>query len=247
MLEDHLAPDDGDRRGRDRPVLLSLRSARRVLGRAGHRSRGCDRVAPAGAADLRRAPARPAAGRTRPDDRLDRAADHRRRARRARPSVLGRHGVPADRDGFRAALRQARRSLRAQDRPPGRDRDLPRRLGTLRPLAEHGPADRLSRRAGARRRRADRGHAGRRRRHHPAARARQVPGLLRRGVRAGDDHRPAARRLLRRQPELALDLLRQPAGGDRRAERDRGHVPRAGGDAAPRDGLRGRRAACGRL
>ena len=126
-------PDERDLRGWDRPVLLSLRSARRVLGRAGHRSRGRDRVAPAGAADLRRAPARPAAGRARPDDRLDGAADHRRRARRARPSVLGRHGVPADRDGFGAALRQARRPLRAQDRPPGRDRDLPRRLGALRP------------------------------------------------------------------------------------------------------------------
>ena len=45
---------------------------------------------------------------------------------------------------------------------------------------------------------------------------------------------------------LALDLLRQPAGRDRRAERDRGRVPRAGGDAAPRDRLRGRRAARGR-
>ena len=31
-----------------------------------------------------------------------------------------------------AAVRQARRPLRAQDRPPGRDRDLPGRLGAVR-------------------------------------------------------------------------------------------------------------------
>ena len=36
------------------------------------------------------------------------------------------------------ALREARRPLRAQDRPAGGDRDLPRRLGALRPRAEHG-------------------------------------------------------------------------------------------------------------
>ena len=53
--------------------------------------------------------------------------------------------------------------------------------------------------------------ARRRRRHHPAARARPVPGLLRRGVRRLDRRRAAARRLLRRQPLVALDLLRQPA------------------------------------
>ena len=125
------------------------------------------------------------------------------------------------------ALRQARRPLRPQDRAPGRDRDLPRRLRALRALAEHGPADRLPRAAGPRRRRPDRGHARRRRRHHPAARAGQVPGLLRRGLRARDDHRAAARRVLRRQPELALDLLRQPAGRDPRAVGDRGRVPRS--------------------
>ena len=52
------------------------------------------------------------------------------------------------------------------------------------------------------------------RRRRPAARARPLPGLLRRRLRRGERDRAADRRLLRRQPLLALDLLRQPA--DRR-------------------------------
>ena len=59
--------------------------------------------------------------------------------------------------------------------------------------------------------------AGDRRRHRPAARARPLPGLLRRGVRRLERRRAAARRLLRRQPVVALDLLHQPA--DRRCSR----------------------------
>ena len=54
-------------------------------------------------------------------------------------------------------------------------------------------------------------HGGRRR-HLPAARARALPGLLRRSLRRLDGDRAAARRLLRRQPLLAVDLLRQSAG-----------------------------------
>ena len=46
---------------------------------------------------LRRADARHVPGRARPDDRLDRAADDRRRPRRPRPPVVGRHLVPARR------------------------------------------------------------------------------------------------------------------------------------------------------
>ena len=109
--------------------------------------------------------------------------------------------------------------------PAGRDRDLPRRLGALRDQPEHDRADRLPRAPGARRRRPAGDDAGRRRRHRPAARARQVPGLLRRRVRRLDRDRPAARRLLRRQPLLALDLLRQPADRARRARGDR--LPRS--------------------
>ena len=55
--------------------------------------------------------------------------------------------------------------------------------------------------------------------------------------------RPAARRLLRRQPLVALDLLRQPAGRRDRADGDRRDLPLAGGHAAARDGLPGRGAA----
>ena len=52
-------------------------------------------------------------------------------------------------------------------------------------------------------------------------------GIVRCRVRSVDDHRPAPRRLFRRQPVVAVDLLRQPA--DRRgcARRDRGRLPHA--------------------
>ena len=73
-----------------------------------------------------------AAGLARPDDRLDRAADDRRRPRRARAHLLGRDRVPAGDHGRHAALRQARRSVRAQGRAAGRARDLPDRLGAVR-------------------------------------------------------------------------------------------------------------------
>ena len=106
--------------------------------------------------------------------------------------------------------------------------------------------DRVPRAAGPRRRRADGGHARGRRRHHPAARARQVPGLLRRRVRGRDGGRSAARRFLRRPSLVALDLLRQPAGRRDRADRDRGHLPRSGGHAPSHDGLSRRRAARGK-
>ena len=51
-----------------------------------------------------------------------------------------------------AAVREARRPLRAQARPPGRDRDLPGRLRTLRARAGNDRADRLSRAPGSGRR-----------------------------------------------------------------------------------------------
>ena len=53
-----------------------------------------------------------------------------------------------------------------------------------------------------------------------------VPGPLRRRLRRLDGDRPAARRLVRRQPLVALDLLRQPAARRTRARRDRRRVPR---------------------
>ncbi len=141
---------------------------------------------------------------------------------------MGRDELPARVDRRRAALRQARRSLRPEDRPAGGDRDLPRGLGPVRPEPEHVPADRLPSAPGVRGRRADRrddrGDRGRR----LTARARPLPGLLRRGLRRVDRDRPAARRLLRRQPLVALDLLRQHPDRARRARRDRIGLPRAG-------------------
>ena len=55
--------------------------------------------------------------------------------------------------------------------------------------------------------------------------------------------RPAARRLLRRQPLLALDLLHQPADRRRRARGDRRGLPRAGRARAAPDRL-ARRGSC---
>ena len=119
----------------------------------------------------------------RPDDRLDGSPDDRRRSRRPRPSVVGRHRLPAGVDGRRSALREARRPLRAQASAPGRPRYLPRRVGAVRSGAEHAAADRVPRRAGPRRWRTARAGDGRRRRPRLAARARPLPGPLRRRLR----------------------------------------------------------------
>ncbi len=89
-------------------------------------------------------------------------------------------------------------------------------------LSQHDDrADRLPGRSGTRRRRSDGRRAGDRRRHRLAARARPLPGAVRRGLRGREHHRPAARRRLRRPALLALDLLHQPADRCRRARRDR--------------------------
>ena len=95
------------------------------------------------------------------------------------------------------------------------------RLGALRRRAGHDAARDLPRRAGLRRRRPDPARARGDREHRPAARPRPLPGAHRRGVRRRVDHRPGGRRLHRRQHELALDLLRQPA---RRRPRARRHL-----------------------
>ena len=80
----------------------------------------------------------------------------------------------------------------------------------------------IPRHPGPRRRRAAGQHDGRDRRRRAAARARQVPGLLRGGVRPCERDRPAARRVLHHDSVVALDLLHQPAArraGVRRARR----------------------------
>ncbi len=78
-----------------------------------------EHAAAAGAArppDLRRADPRRPARVARPDDRGDRAADDRRRPRRALAPVVGRDRVPARVDDHRPALREVRRPLRPQGR-----------------------------------------------------------------------------------------------------------------------------------
>ena len=72
------------------------------------------------------------------------------------PALVGRHRLPAGLDDLDAALRQARRPLRAQARLPGLDRHLPHRLGAVRTGPGHGRADRLPHAPGPRRRRAHR-------------------------------------------------------------------------------------------
>ena len=150
---------------------------------------------------------------------------------------MGRDLVSARVDGGRAAVREARRSLRPQARPPVRARALPRRLGAVRAGAEHAAADRVQSDPGARRRRFARRGDGRRRRPCRASRPRPLPGPVRRRVRHRGRRRSAARRLLRRQPLLAVDLLRQPAARPCRAGGDRDRFPLAAGDDAAPDRL----------
>ena len=87
-------------------------------------------------------------------------------------------------------------------------------------VAVDAAAGRLPRDPGARRGRDLPADAGDDRDDRPAARPRPLPGADRVGVRGRVDHRAADRRLHRRQPELALDLLRQPADRRRRARGD---------------------------
>ena len=74
-----------------RPARQDGKRQRRDHGRyAGTDDGRCGAAAAARPADLRGADARAAARLARPDDRLDRAADDRRRSRRSQPPLLGR-------------------------------------------------------------------------------------------------------------------------------------------------------------
>src|SRR6266545_1160086 len=148
-----------------------------------------------------RADARDLARHARQPDRQHRAADDRRRPGRARPPLLGGHGVRAGDRCRDPGLGQARRSLRPQGHVHGLDRDLPARVGARRDVAEHGPAHRLPRVPGARRRRPVRGRHGDHRRPGPAARARPLPGADRRH----DAHRLHRRPTARRRVQARID------------------------------------------
>ena len=177
-------------------------------------------------ADHRRAHVRHVPGRAGPDDRVDRAADDRRRPQRRLPHRLGHHRLPARDHGLHPAVGQARRPVRPEDLLPGRDRHLPGRLGAVRPVQLDDHADRVPRGPGPRLRRPDGRRAGHRRRHRLAPRPRQVLRPLRRRLRGRQRDRPAARRRLRGRAVLALDLLHQhPDRGDRAV---RGGQPGAG-------------------
>ena len=133
---------------------------------------------------VRRAAARDVPRGARPDDRRDGAADDRRRPRRLEPHLVGGDRVPARADGGHAAVRQARRHVRAQDRAAERAGRVPRRLGAVRPEPEPRRADRLPRAAGPRRRRADGERAGGDRRRRAAARTGPLHGPVRRACSA---------------------------------------------------------------
>ena len=124
---------------------------------------------------------------------------------------------------------------------------LRRRLAALLVLHVDVPAGRVPRAAGHRRRRPVLDGAGDHRRHRPAARARQVPGLLPGGLRHLERARPGRRRLLRRpghhprHHRLALGLPGQRADRHRRAVRRGPHPAPAAPPAPAPDRLAGRR------
>ena len=88
--------------------------------------------------------------------------------------------------------------------------------------AEHDRADRLPGDPGPGRRRAAGQRPGGDRRRRLAARARALPGPVRRRLRRRERRRAADRRLLHHPHELALDLLHQHPAGGRRARCARG-------------------------
>ena len=115
-------------------------------------------------------------------------------------------------------------------RPPGRDRALPHRIGPVRDRTEHAPVDRVQSNPGARRWWPAGGGDGRGRRPRRAARPRPLPGPLRRRVRRLGRRGAAARRLLRRQPLVAVDLLHQPSARPHCTRGDRDRLPVAAHD-----------------
>lgn len=179
-------------------------------------------------------------------DRRDRAADHRVRRRRRAPALVGAHGVPHGAGRRDAALRQARRPVRPQEALPVRDHGVRGRVDRLRRRTGPRAARRRARGAGHRWRRHRCPGDGRARGRRTGALARPLARVPGRALRGREPRRAAARRLVRRPPELALGVLRQPpvrgrVGGDR----DDG-VAHPVPTRAARHRLRGRRAPHGR-
>ena len=169
-----------------------------------------------------RADALDPARRPRPDHRRGRVAAHGAGPRRLLADRVGGVGLPGRVDRRHADLRQARRPVRPTHVAVGRDRRVPDRIGRLRVRADDAAADRRARAAGPGRRRADLDLADHHRRRRAAARARSLPGLHQRRVRGGERRRAGGRRPADALPDVALDLLDQPAARGRSASSCRG-------------------------
>ena len=177
--------------------------------------------------DPRRIAARAAGLRTRSDRGRNGGAAHHCKPLRVRSLSVGRHRVSARDDRFGPDLRQALRHLRPQVVFPRRTDYLRRRLGVLRSLGpasfadrRHESADSVPGHSGHRRGNPLRLDVHHRRRHLLADRAWKVPGNLRRRVGARIDLRPHAGRISNRPLLVALGVLREPAGGRDRRDRD---------------------------
>ena len=169
------------------PMNLHVRFSNPPLGCAlmGWDVRICDdgsRSQPIDPDDFRRAVSSAAAGCARPDHCIDRAANDRRRARRPNAPFLGGHVLSALQHCRHAAIREIRRSLRAQDRAARGDCRVPGGLSSMWAGGEHAAAHPVPRFAGDRRGRAHCNYAGGDRRSHSAPRARPLSGAVRRRV-----------------------------------------------------------------
>ena len=194
--------------------------------------------------DHRRRDAGDVPRRARPDDRRDRAADDRARARQRRRPALGGDRLPRRRD------RGRRRSTASSATSTGGASPCSSAIATFivgslacalapnmlvlivaRAVQGLGGGGLISLAQTVDRRR------------HRAARARPLPGLFRRGVRLVQPRRPGARRLLRRASSLVGDLLDQPAARRSRLCDDEPRAEAAAAARAPASARRARRSA----
>lgn len=157
---------------------------------------------------------------------------------------LGDHGLCPGHGGVDADLRQARRPVRPQAHAGAGDRGVSGRLAAVRGGPEPQPVAARPVRAGPGRRRVGDAVDGRARRRDPGPSAWTVDGLPGGCLRRVQRCRTAGWRPVRRPPQLALCVFRQPAGradlggdrGDQGAEQPApgGSLDRLGGLAAAR-------------